>query len=345
MTSHRIRYSLIVGLVVFVFLVMFFTTILIGVITVVLVRLNIIPWGGRPNFPFFVIVILLTSTVTGTALAALFARRPLRPIHRLIEATRKIASGDFTVRMSFDGPGELNELVNSFNKMAEELCSIETLRKSFINDFSHEFKTPIVSIRGFAKLLKNDTLTRELREEYIDIIISESERLAELSSKVLVLSKLEHQEILTDRTTFRLDEQIRRTVLIMEPQWRKKNLNLNIELDRVVFNGSEELLHQVWLNLIDNAIKFSDPGGDVSIVLMNMENVVLFRISDNGVGMNEKTRSHLFDRFYKGDESRSSEGTGLGLSLVKRIVELSKGRITVKSLPEEGASFTIELPK
>lgn len=338
------RYTLIVGLVLFVFMIMLASMMLIGLITIIMIRLDIFPWVGRPYFHFAILTLLLMSTIIGTTLAALFGHRTLKPVRDLIAATREIANGNFAVRVNLPGPDEVQELGNSFNKMAQELASIETLRADFINNFSHEFKTPIVSIRGFAKLLKKDTLSRALRDEYIDIIITESERLTTLATNVLALSKLDNQGIITERTSFQLDEQIRRVILVLEPEWRKKDLNLQVELDPLLFSGNEELLQQAWLNLIQNAIKFTPQGGKIAVILMDTDDTVTVRITDNGIGMDEITKQHLFDRFYQGDRSHTGEGNGLGLALVKRIVELSAGTIGVKSQPGTGSSFTVELP-
>lgn len=345
MRKHHNRYTLIVGLVLFVFIIMLATMMLIGTIAILLIKLNFFPWGGRPNLPVAIMMMLLMSTVIGATLAALFGNRTLKPIRDLIAATREIANGNFAVRVDLPGPDEVVELAQSFNKMAQGLAGIETLRTDFINNFSHEFKTPIVSIKGFAKLLKKDSLSPELRDEYIDIIIAASERLTTLATNVLALSKLDNQGIITDQTAFQLDEQIRRVILMLEPEWRKKNLVLQVELDPLLFNANEELLQQVWLNLIQNAIKFTPQGGKIAIILMDTDDTVTVRITDSGVGMDEHTKQHLFDRFYQGDRSHAGEGNGLGLALVKRIVELSAGKIGVKSQRGFGSSFTVELPK
>lgn len=345
MRRPKRRYNLVIGLVLFVFAIMLVTMALLGTIIVALIRLDVLPRLGRPYFPFLIPVLLLTSTIIGTTLAALFGNRPLRPIHELIAATREIANGNFDVRVHPAGPDEMLELAESFNRMAQELAGIETLRTDFINNFSHEFKTPIVSIRGFAKLLKKETLSPTAREEYIDIIISESERLSTLASNVLALSRLDSQGILSERSTFPLDEQIRRVILLLEPEWRQKSLDLRVDLDPVLFYGNEELLQQAWLNLIQNAIKFTPSTGKVTVRLMDSDDTALIRVTDTGIGMDAHTQQHLFDRFYQGDQSHASEGNGLGLALVKRIVELSAGKVIVKSQLGFGSSFTVELPR
>jgi signal transduction histidine kinase len=287
---------------------------------------------------------LLVSLFIGTATAAFVGRRFLLPIRKVIAATKEIASGNFDIRVETAGKREIDRLAESFNIMAKELSRIEMLRADFIGNISHEFKTPIVSIRGFARRLKKDTLTKEQRGEYLDIIISESERLTRLSSNVLLLSSLESTEKIIDKEPYYLDEQIRKTVLLLEPQLQKKKINVDVDIKTVEINANEEMLSHLWINLLNNAVKFSPDGGTIKITLnQNGENAVV-SISDTGIGMNDETKSRIFDKFYQGDPSRATEGNGLGLSLVKRILELDEGSITVDSEPGKGACFTVSLP-
>lgn len=228
--------------------------------------------------------------------------------------------------------------------MTQELSTIETLRTDFVNNFSHEFKTPIVSIRGFAKLLEENTLSEEERREYLDIIITESERLAALSTNVLMLSKYENLEIIVDIEPFRLDEQIRKTIVLMEPKWSAKEITVNVELDKVIYRGNEDLTQQIGLNLLDNAIKFSYQGGLINITLINVNDEIRFIIQDDGPGMDNQTKAHIFDKFYQGDTSHSNVGFGLGLPLVKRILKLCGGDVIVQSEIGKGSIFTVVLP-
>lgn len=215
------RLSLAITLVMFVFGVMMATVLVVAVITFALQHLGIISDNSQlPVFPL--IAFLGFCILLGTSLTAFLSKKALNPIWTVIDATHKVASGDFSVQVNIKGIGELEELSHSFNKMTQELSGIETLRSDFVNNFSHEFKTPIVSLRGFAKLLKENNLTEEERQEYLDIIITESERLAALSTNVLILSKYENLEIITEKTPFRLDEQIRKTIVLMEPKWSQK---------------------------------------------------------------------------------------------------------------------------
>jgi len=289
---------------------------------------------------------LIVSSFVGTIISSVVSYHLLRPLRELIAATKTVAKGDFSVRLSSeDQIGEMAELIDSFNVMTEELSGIEMFRSDFINTFSHEFKTPIVSIRGFAKQLQNESLTTEERREYTDIIIAESERLTKLSSNILLLSKLEHQTILSDQTAFSLDEQLRADILLLEKQWSKKNLEIEPDLNEVTYYGNAEVLSQLWVNLLSNAIKFTPEGGRIEIRLTQDSESVKVVVRDNGIGMRAETLQHVFEKFYQGDHSHAMEGNGLGLSLVKRIVELCGGSIAIESEEGNGTSVYVSLPK
>jgi len=289
--------------------------------------------------------LVVFSSVFGVALSAFLSTRTLKPIRKLIDATGEIAKGNFGARVEPQGIRELEQLSISFNKMAWELSSIETLRSDFVNNFSHEFKTPIVSIRGFAKLLHEGNLSEAEQREYLEIIIAESERLASLSTSILNLSKYEAIEIVSSKAPYRLDEQIRQAVVILEPKWSAKNIEIDIALDQVTFSGDENLLQQIWLNLLGNAVKFTPMGGTITIGLSEQGSAVKFTIRDTGIGMDDATKAHIFEKFYQGDKSRSPSGNGLGLPIVQRIVELCGGTIEVTSQPGKGSVFTVILPK
>lgn len=221
---------------------------------------------------------------------------------------------------------------------------MEYLQKDFIRNVSHEFKTPIASIQGFAKLMQNENLSHEDRIEFSGIILEETERLSKLSTNILRLSKLENQSELTLKKEFLLDEQIRSVLVLLEQKWSKKNLDLIVNMEKIFYAGDEELLQQVWINLIENAIKFSDEGGSISISLAQTEHYVEVEIADNGIGMDEETKQRIFERFFQGNASHSIEGSGLGLSIVKRILDLSNGEIQVKSSLTHGTVFLVKLP-
>ncbi|MDN4618336.1 HAMP domain-containing sensor histidine kinase [Paenibacillus sp. PsM32] len=344
------RLSLAITLVLLVFGVLVATFVTIIIIFLLLSSLGLTTFSEPQNqtanpespirslFNIFIICILIGTTIT-----AFLSKKALNPIRRVIASIHQVAAGNFNVKVDIKGIGELEELSESFNKMTQELASIETLRSDFINNFSHEFKTPIISIRGFAKLLQDNNLTEEERTEYLNIIVTESERLSALSSNILMLAKYENLEIIVDQSSFRLDEQIRKTIILMELKWSAKHLNINIDLEKVTFFGNEELTQQIWINLLDNAIKFSDPDSSITINLEKIENEIRFTIQDEGMGMNEETKSHIFDKFFQGNTSHASTGNGLGLPLVKRIVDLCRGKIQVQSELGNGSLFTILL--
>lgn len=289
-------------------------------------------------------LLAVLSAFVGTGLAILVSRIPLKPIRDLIEAINQLAEGNFHVRIHLDLTEEFVRLSDSFNQMAQELENTELLRSDFINNFSHEFKTPIVSLRGFAKLLKSRELTQKERDEYLDIIIHESNRLSQLSSNVLNLSKIENLSILSDMASFNLSEEIRQSVLLLESKWQKKDLALIIDMDELEYYGNKSLLNQVWINLIDNAVKFSTYKGKIRLKLHQKADQVVFQIMDNGCGMSTDTKNRIFERFYQGDASHTTEGNGLGLTVVKKIVELHGGLILVYSEEGFGSAFTVRLP-
>ena len=302
-----------------------------------------------------IIVLLCVCTLIGTALAIYFSTYYLRPLKRLISATHEVKNGNFKVQVRIDDhqakpdvsvkpPREMDILIESFNDMVRELDSIELLRNDFINNFSHEFKTPIVSIRGFARQLQHGDLSREEQIEYARIIAEESDRLARLSNSVLELSKLEHQQIVSNKTRFHMDEQIRQCILRLEAEWSSKAIDMIPELEEVFFVGNEEMLAHVWSNLIGNAIKFTPTGGAVTVRLTADAHFVTVTVSDTGIGMSPETEKHIFEKFYQGDRSHSSQGYGIGLALVDRIVKLCEGSITVKSEIDVGSTFTVKLP-
>ena len=292
--------------------------------------------------PFGVIAVLI---VIALVLSSRIGRARFKPINDLINAMEQVSQGDFSVRVhAEDAPGDMGALARSFNEMTKDLSGIEMFRKDFINNFSHEFKTPIVSIRGFAKQLERDDLTDEQRKEYAHIIVSESERLANMSSNILLLTKLENQQIVTDKTEYRLDEQMRSAVLLLEKQWSAKDLELSLILDEVTYLGNEEMMSHVWVNLIGNAIKFSPEGGLLEMSCARRDGAVVAVVRDHGEGMDEATQKRIFEKFYQGDSAHATEGNGLGLSLVSRIVDLCGGTVEVNSAPGEGTAFTVMLP-
>lgn len=311
-----------------VFLIMSLTLFLSFSGTILLARMGVI--GDMDFRRFHLPAFCLVSTIVGTLLAFLFSKAPLHPLRELMKATDKIADGDYSVRVNLRGPETLRTLGDKFNHMTEEIGSVEMLRTDFINNFSHEFKTPIVSIRGFAKALKWDNLTDSEREEYLDIIIAESERLASLSTNVLYLSKLEKQAILTDKKRFNLSEQIRLAFVLLDKKLADKNIEIIFDSREYYITGNEEMLKQVWINLLDNAVKFSPVNGRIEVNILETDTTLDISISNQG-SIPSEMQAHIFDKFYQGDHSHSTAGNGLGLAIVKKIVELHNGSIQVHS--------------
>lgn len=300
--------------------------------------------GPQPSPLGALLFIAILSTISGIFLSLFIGKLPLRPIRKVISATHDLANGNFDARIHIPFPHELKNLSDSFNQMAEELGSVEILRNDFVNNFSHEFKTPIVSLRGFAKLLKDDNLTAAERKEYLDIIIQESDRLASLATNVLNLSKIESQKILSEQQCFNISEQLRRCILLLTRKWEEKKLDLDINIEEHSYIGNEEQLEQAWLNLLDNAIKFAPVCSDLRIDLYSTGKNLIFQIRNWGEPMDSKTLSHIFDKFYQGDSSHSTEGNGLGLTLVQKIAQLHNGALSAASSESEGTVFSLSLP-
>ncbi len=296
----------------------------------------------------FILIILCISSVIGTLLAGAFGVYYLRPLKELMRGTKEVKKGNFKVQLDIgtETPdNEMDLLMESFNEMVRELDGIELFRNDFINNFSHEFKTPIVSIRGFARQLQREDLTPEERMEYATIIAEESDRLAKLSTSVLELSKLENQQIPGERREFYLDEQLRQCILLLEPSWSERSLDMLPELEEVKLYSCAEILMHVWKNLLSNAIKFTPEGGTVRVTLTATANDVTVSVADSGIGMSEEVKSHIFEKFYQGDASHAKRGNGIGLSMAKRAVELCGGQIRVESTPGVGSVFTVTLPR
>lgn len=298
---------------------------------------------------FLITCIFLASTVIGSVGAILLSRFFLQPIDNLRNAMEKVKNGDYTATVKpISKPiGEnltIAQLEDSFNAMTKELRNTEMLRKDFISNFSHEFKTPIASIKGMAKQLYAGDVSEEQRNDFLKIIYEESSRLADLSNEILLLTRLEQQTIVPEQTTFSLDEQLRRCLILFEESWSEKNLELDLELEQINYHSNEDLLSHVWNNLISNAIKFTPENGKIFIHAIKSEKHITVRIADTGIGMSEETKAHIFDRFYQGDTSHTTPGNGLGLTLTKKVLDILEGSISMQSTLGEGSAFTVTLP-
>jgi signal transduction histidine kinase len=345
--KRRLALTILFSSVVFCFFMI--TMLIVGAVIIFLVHKGVLQQGNDvPRADHLIVNIMIASVILGSVLTSVTSRIPLKPVNSFINAMNRLASGDYKTRLHFgkffDRHPTAIELMESFNHMAEELEKTEMLRSDFINNFSHEFKTPIVSIAGFAKLLKYDNLTEEQRRDYINIIEEESMRLAAMATNVLNLTKIENQTILTGASKFNLSEQIRNCVLLLENKWSKKNIELDLAFDEYNVCANEEMLKEVWINLLDNAIKYCDEKGTVRIKITEIESRLLISISDTGEEIPEEAKELIFRKFFQADESHSSPGNGIGLAIVKKIVELHGGEVTVSS-GNRKTVFTVSLPK
>lgn len=314
-----------------------------------LVHLGVIETtGGQVGLPDVLRFFFYASLIMGFLLASLTGKITLSPIKRMIDQLDRLANGDFKARLHFGKPiashPAFKQVERSFNRAAEELEHTEMLRSDFINNFSHEFKTPIVSIAGFAKLLRRGNLTEEQKEEYLEVIEEESLRLSAMANKVLNLTRVESQTILTEVTRFNLSEQIRGAVLLLVEKWTPKNLYMDMQFGEHMIYANEELLKQIWINLLDNAVKFSEPDGTVTVGVVEEGEFLRVSVSNHGKEIPKDSIRHIFNKFYQADESHSSEGNGIGLAIVKKVCDLHRGTVSVSS--ESGTTtFTVVLPK
>jgi len=289
---------------------------------------------------------LFTFFAAGVFFSSVGSRRFTRSIVHLSRATKSVAEGDFSVqvRESPNMPLEIRSLTRNFNIMVRELSKNTTLRKDFISAVSHEFKTPLAAIRGYATYAGTPGISDEERAECLRILLEETDALTAMTTNILKLSKLENQEIPEKRVEFMLDEQLRQCVLALEPSWSEKELELDIDLPEIAYVGDDDLLRQVWINLLQNAIKFSHNSGVLGVKIAHAPDGIHVIISDTGIGMSEDVASHIFEKFYQGDPAHHSMGNGLGLSLVQQILKLIGGHIELRSAPEQGSTFTVILP-
>ena len=294
-----------------------------------------------------VLSMLVPIVVLVTLVNFLFTRYIYRYLDKISDAMQKVADGDYTVRLDAEKDQPFRELYRNFNTMAEELGGVEMLKNDFINGYAHELRTPITSINGFAEMLLNDdgTLSNEERRSYLEIIASESHRLADLAGNSLLMSRLDTQKIIPDKKPFSLDEQLRRCSILLSGQWTEKELDMTMDLDEAVYVGDYDLMQHLWINLLTNAVKYTPKGGSITVTLKNEEKFIAVSVADTGKGIPPEDRERIFDKYYQTDKSHSKRGLGLGLAICKRIVQLCNGSLTVESEVGVGSTFTVKLPK
>ncbi len=295
------------------------------------------------NIPIIIWIVVL-SLIIGGIINSFLGRSFFSPIGRLGDAMQEVAEGDFSIRLEEKHMmKEVRDIYANFNLMVKELSATEILQTDFVSNVSHEFKTPISAIEGYATLLQDsEEALSEEQEIYIEKILLNTHRLSNLVGNILLLSKVDSQAIKSQQTKFRLDEQIRQSIVMLEPEWSQKEIEIDADLEDLEYVGAENLLHHVWYNLLSNAIKFSPKGGSITI-RMQKEDKIIFTVEDNGPGISEEAKKHIFDKFYQADSSHKEEGNGLGLALVKQIVAVCDGEVIAENRPEGGCRFTVTL--
>ncbi|WP_200908905.1 sensor histidine kinase [Enterococcus sp. RIT-PI-f] len=304
--------------------------------------IGVVTGESRQELHQFVGLIFINNAVIGTLVLLLALRTIVKPIKQLSEAARSVANGDFEVNVDLKNKDEIGQLALEFNQMVQEINSIDKMRKDFVSNVSHEFRTPITSISAYAKLIEMSASSGMETKEYAQAILAESDRLTHLSTNLLRLSEIENK-VFRSTNKFSLDEQIRQAILTLEPQWSKKKMDLSIDLDSIEYRGDEELLYQVWLNLIQNAIKFSNLRGRLSVSLKIKNEKIDVTIQDSGTGIEKSDIPQIFDRFYQGNTSKKNQGSGLGLSIVQKIIEQEEGNLSVLSEIDKGTKITVTL--
>ena len=334
----------------FVFATLLVVVLISGAVLLLLVRSGILSTQDYdPRSGYLLIgLMVLFSTLMGAVLTFFSGNLITRPVNTIISGMNRLASGDYKTRIHFPSflarQPVIAELTDSFNTMAAELEGTELLRSDFINNFSHEFKTPIVSIAGFAKLLRYGDLSAQERDEYLAIIEDESMRLSDMATNVLNMTKIENQTILTGVTRFNLSEQLRSCVLLLERKWTEKSLELDLAFEEFLIDGNEDLLRQVWMNLLGNAVKFTPTGGTVRLSVQDSGDTLSVSVSNTGSSIPPDKLETIFRKFYQADESHASEGNGIGLAIVRSVVRLHGGSVYAES-HDDYTTFTVRLPK
>ena len=325
----------------------YFTLFTIGEIIISLVVASLIASAvgiDIVNSPFT--NFLICAVCVDAGLAILINSFFLKPIGKLCESMKKVSGGDFSIRLNENSKiKEIGELNRSFNAMTEELGQTEVLQSDFVSNVSHEIKTPLNAIEGYATLLQDPDCTEDEKKRYTEKILFNTRRLSDLVGNVLILSKLESGAVDINESSYRLDEQIRESLMLLESKWVEKDIEFDVDLDEIVITADKNLLYHVWNNLIGNAVKFSPLGGLITLMLEDTAEGIRFSVSDSGPGIGENAKKHIFDKFYQEDSSHKQEGNGLGLSLVKRIIDMSDGELEVENLPDAGCKFTVTLKK
>ena len=302
--------------------------------------------GYNPNYdPILGIGMLLPIGILMGGISFLFSRGIFIYISRLVKGIDQVDDGNLDVTLEVEKGGPFKEVFAKFNRMILELKGVQIFREDFINQYSHEFKTPIASINGFAELLLTDTVSAEEEREYLAIIVSESERLSRLSNSVLMLSKLESLQFIGQKEDYALDEQIKRCAILLSDQWQAKMIDFSAELSPVTYHGNQDLMQHIFINLIDNAIKYTPENGTITVAMQQDGKMIKISVCDSGRGMTPKEQARIFSKYYQVGKSETGKGLGLGLAIVDQIVRLSGGEVQVTSQVGQGSCFTVLLPQ
>lgn len=292
------------------------------------------------------VLILGCVFLSGSVIFLAIADIIVKPITKLTNATKELSKGNYSVRVNYTGDDEISRLNQGFNQMAQQLAKQEETRQKFISDISHEFQTPLTAIQGFSNILKEEDLPKAQREKYADIILFHSKRLSTLSKNMLQLTLLENEDVKLEITNYSVVDQISRVISTQENQAILKDIEIQFEKPKkdILIDGDEQRLEQVWINVIGNAIKYTNTGGLITVTVKKTSKEVEVSVEDTGSGMSKEVVSHIFERFYREDKARSIEGNGLGLSIVKSIVDLHNGKIDVVSQVDVGSTFIVKIP-
>ena len=336
--KKRLRIAFILG----VALILVIAISIVVVLEYLIIQIKLVEKETLQSSGLFLIILFgVSSIVIGVALSAILEKFIIKPIDTLIDGMERLSGGEFCTRIDMGKVKGMKELSDTFNTLATQLENTEILRSDFVNNFSHELKTPIVSVSGLVDLLKNENLPQEKRKKYLEIIEEEIDRLSDMTTNLLNLSRIEKQEILTDKTNFNISEQIRTCVLLLEKKWAKKRIEFSLDFGEFYVLANYDLLKQVWFNLIDNAIKFSNEKGKIDIAISKKEKGVEIAISNKGRQISEDDKTKIFNKFYQGENALSGEGNGIGLSIVKHIVDMHGGKIWVDTSGETTTFTTL----
>lgn len=323
---------------------------------IVLIGIKLFYYGEITNelSVFLIFIIFIIAMIIGGFVIWVGAGHLTKPLLEVSDVVKKVAEGNFKVKINrreinvseYEYSNQIDELAKNVNRMAAELDSMDYMRKDFISNVSHELKTPIAAINGFTEILLDGGISAKEQQEYLEVINNESMRISRLCENMLHMSRLDSQVIITKKEIIRLDEQIRKCIILLTEKWSDHNIDFMLDLDKIEVMGDSDMLYQVWINLIDNAIKYSSKDCIINIIAKELNNeTVEIKIIDNGIGIEDNKLDKIFEKFYQCEESHKKSGNGLGLSIVKRIIELLNGEIYCESTVKIGTTMIIRLTK